>query len=87
MPTDYVELLYEKVQAEYDNFIEELKRMTPEQVIEKSIRKGCQRKYGDGNSGQRTYTFRSEGFCAVRNTLLTVCIGNGLILMSAKCRC
>lgn len=39
MPTDYVELLYEKVQAEYDNFIEELKRMTPEQVIEKAYEK------------------------------------------------
>ena len=39
MPIDYVELLYEKVQAEYDAFIEELKRMTPEQVIEKAYQK------------------------------------------------
>lgn len=39
MPTDYNELLYEKVQAEYDDFIEELKRMTPEQVIEKAYEK------------------------------------------------
>lgn len=39
MPTDYVELLYEKVQAEYDAFIEELKLMTPEQVIEKAYEK------------------------------------------------
>lgn len=39
MPTDYVELLYEKVQAEYDAFIEELKRMTPEQVIDKAYEK------------------------------------------------
>lgn len=39
MPTDYVELLYEKVQAEYDNFIEKLKQMTPEQVIEKAYEK------------------------------------------------
>ncbi len=39
MAVDYNELLYEKVQAEYDAFIEELKRMTPEQVIEKSYEK------------------------------------------------
>ena len=36
---NYNELLYEKVQAEYDAFIEELKRMTPEQVIEKAYEK------------------------------------------------
>ena len=34
MAVDYNELLYEKVQGEYDAFIEELKRMTPEQVNE-----------------------------------------------------
>ncbi len=39
MAVDYNELLYEKVQAEYDVFIEELKRMTPEQVIEKAYEK------------------------------------------------
>lgn len=37
--TDYNELLYEKVQAEYDAFIEELKQMTPEQVIDKAYEK------------------------------------------------
>ena len=36
---DYNELLYEKVQAEYDAFIEELKRMTPEQVIDRAYEK------------------------------------------------
>ncbi len=36
---NYNELLYEKVQAEYDAFIEELKRMTPEQVIERAYEK------------------------------------------------
>lgn len=36
---DYNELLYEKVQAEYDAFIEELKQMTAEQVIEKAYQK------------------------------------------------
>lgn len=39
MTTSYTELLYEKVQAEYDVFIEELKQMTPEQVIEKAYEK------------------------------------------------
>ena len=39
MAVDYNELLYEKVQAEYDAFIEELKRMTPEQVIERAYEK------------------------------------------------
>lgn len=39
MPTDYVDLLYDKVQAEYDTFIKELKQMTPEQVIEKAYEK------------------------------------------------
>ena len=39
MAVDYNELLYEKVQAEYDAFIEELKRMTPEQVIDKAYQK------------------------------------------------
>lgn len=39
MIVDYNELLYEKVQAEYDAFIEELKRMTPEQIIERAYEK------------------------------------------------
>lgn len=39
MTVDYNELLYEKVQAEYDAFIEELKRMTPEQVIDRAYEK------------------------------------------------
>lgn len=39
MPTDYNELLYEKVQAEYNAFIEELKTLPPEQIIEKSYQK------------------------------------------------
>ena len=39
MAVDYNELLYEKVQTEYDAFIEELKRMTPEQVIERAYEK------------------------------------------------
>lgn len=36
---DYNVLLYEKVQAEYEAFVEELKRMTPEQVIEHAYEK------------------------------------------------
>ena len=39
MAVDYNELLYGKVQAEYDAFIEELKRMTPEQVIDRAYEK------------------------------------------------
>ena len=39
MAVDYNELLYEKVHAEYDAFIEELKRMTPEQVIDRAYEK------------------------------------------------
>lgn len=39
MTVDYNELLYEKVQAEYDAFIEELKRMPPEQIIERAYEK------------------------------------------------
>ncbi len=39
MAVDYNELLYEKVQSEYDAFIEELKRMTPEQVIDRAYEK------------------------------------------------
>lgn len=39
MAVDYNELLYEKVQAEYDAFIEELKRMTPKQVIDRAYEK------------------------------------------------
>lgn len=39
MAVDYNELLYEKVQAEYDAFIKELKRMTPEQVIDRAYEK------------------------------------------------
>lgn len=39
MAVDYNVLLYEKVQAEYDAFIEELKRMTPEQVIDRAYEK------------------------------------------------
>ena len=39
MAVDYNVLLYEKVQAEYDAFIEELKRMTPEQVVERAYEK------------------------------------------------
>lgn len=39
MTVDYNELLYEKVQTEYDAFIEELKRMTPEQVIDRAYEK------------------------------------------------
>ena len=39
MAVDYNELLYEKVKAEYDTFIDELKRMTPEQVIERAYEK------------------------------------------------
>ena len=39
MAVDYNVLLYEKVQAEYDAFIEELKQMTPEQVIDRAYEK------------------------------------------------
>lgn len=39
MSVNYNELLYEKVQAEYDAFIEELKTLPPEQIIEKSYQK------------------------------------------------
>lgn len=39
MSVDYNELLYEKVQAEYDTFLEELKQMTPEQVIDRAYEK------------------------------------------------
>ncbi len=39
MAVDYNELLYEKVQAEYDNFIEALKQMAPEQIIERAYEK------------------------------------------------
>ena len=39
MAVAYNALLYEKVQAEYDAFIEELKRMTPEQVIDRAYEK------------------------------------------------
>lgn len=37
--TDYNALLYEKVQAEYDAFIEELKAKPAEEVIEKAYEK------------------------------------------------
>ena len=36
---DYNKLLYEKVRVEYESFIEALKKMTPEQVIEKAYEK------------------------------------------------
>lgn len=36
---DYNELLYQKMKAEYDSFIDELKRMTPEQIIEHAYEK------------------------------------------------
>ena len=36
---DYNKLLYEKVRVEYERFIEALKKMTPEQVIEKAYEK------------------------------------------------
>ncbi len=39
MAVDYNELLYEKVLAEYDAFIEGLKQMTPAQVIDKAYEK------------------------------------------------
>ena len=39
MSMSFTDLLYEKVQAEYDTFIEELKQMTPEQVIDKAYEK------------------------------------------------
>lgn len=39
MAVGHNELLYEKVQAEYDAFIEELKQMTPEQVIDRAYEK------------------------------------------------
>lgn len=39
MNLNFNDLLYEKVQAEYDAFIEELKRITPEQVIERAYEK------------------------------------------------
>ncbi len=41
MVVDYNELLYEKVQAEYDAFIEELKQMKPEEVIDRAYEKVC----------------------------------------------
>lgn len=37
--TDYNTLLYEKVQAEYDAFIEELKAKPTEEIIEKAYEK------------------------------------------------
>lgn len=37
--TDYNALLYEKMQAEYDAFIEELKTQPADQIIEKSYEK------------------------------------------------
>ena len=39
MAVDYNELLYEKLQAEYNAYIESLKQMTPEQVIERAYEK------------------------------------------------
>jgi len=39
MAVDYNELLYEKMSAEYDSFIERLKQMPPEQIIEHSYEK------------------------------------------------
>ena len=39
MAVDYNELLYEKLQAEYNAYIESLKQMTPEQVIENAYQK------------------------------------------------
>lgn len=36
---DYNALLYEKIKAKYDDFIDELKQMTPKQVIEKAYEK------------------------------------------------
>lgn len=39
MSVDYNELLYEKVQTEYDTFIEEIKQLPPEQIVEKSYQK------------------------------------------------
>lgn len=39
MSVDYNELLYEKMKQEYDAFIEELKQMSPEEVIEHAYEK------------------------------------------------
>lgn len=39
MARDYNKLLYEKMSAEYDRFIEDLKQMPPEQIIEHSYEK------------------------------------------------
>lgn len=39
MPTDYVDLLCEKVRAEYNAYIVELKQMTPEQIIDRAYEK------------------------------------------------
>ena len=39
MAVDYNELLYEKMSAEYDSFIERLKQMPPEQIIEHAYEK------------------------------------------------
>ena len=39
MAVDYNVLLYEKMQQEYNSFIEELKQMSPEQVIEHAYEK------------------------------------------------
>ena len=39
MDIDYNELLYEKVQLEYDAFIKRLKEMTPKQVIDTAYEK------------------------------------------------
>lgn len=39
MNANYNELLYEKVQAEYNAFIEEIKQLPPEQIVEKSYQK------------------------------------------------
>ena len=43
MAVDYNELLYEKLQAEYNAYIESLKQMTPEQVIEMPIKKSLRK--------------------------------------------
>lgn len=39
MGTEYSQLLIGKVQNEYDAFIKELKRMTPEQIIDRAYEK------------------------------------------------
>ena len=39
MLRDYNKLLYEKMSSEYDSFIEKLKQMQPEQIIERSYEK------------------------------------------------